>query len=527
MARQDYGPDNPVALHDYRTLSKESGPDAIFKVARVGERYEIVDSKGRVVVLRGVNVGTSGFMAIEQGDGDAFDQLKAWGVNAIRLLLPWEAIEPSPREINRDTLSYIRWVVDQADRRGMVVVIAAYQDRISRCFGGIGAPLWAHRSNLISDRAIESACRDFKLTGIAAFPRMMRWWADFYDASWSLDDVALQDHIIWAFMHLASVFRGHPGVLGYGTLTRPTCYNDFFTRWLYPGSRDCHDALSNHYKQFARGIRAVDSDALIFIEPPTDTSSNDWDTIERPDIEGVVWSVNAAPAEAREFNRDNCRLYEQLSAAEDFARTRFSTPLVLADFSVCADEVDADRHLAHLMLDIEDMMASVFISDYAKSPDPGLYPDMLKCDTNLIVAKDSPMAGLPRCFTTSFIRPYPQRIAGIPVKWGFDRSFENPPDKHHDSSPVNNSDVFTLVFRQGSASGATYVYVPRVIVFGEDPKTEVPEYIVKVSDGEWYWSSWDPNVLVWVTNPEQSEHRLEITPWGGGRAAGKGLIPCN
>jgi hypothetical protein len=397
----------------------------------------------------------------------------------------------------------------------MVVIVDNHQDHVSRCLGGVGAPPWAHRPGVVADGPTDGDCRHDGPAGLADLPGELRWWADFLDASWTPDDVALQDHVIWSFMQLAATLRGHPALLGYGPLDAPRCYAGALGAWLYPGERDCEEALSGFYRQFGRGIRAMDLDALVFLSPPVPWPGSAPDGaaagVVRPDVDGVAWSVSACDGDASDRGcdaareRERCGLADLLAESSTMADARFDSVRVLSGFGVSGRETGAADALAHMMLDVEDAMASAFVTDFALE------------------------GGKPPCHAGAFVRPYPQRIAGVPVSWGWDHSYGSQgggPDRHHDGRPVGNTDVFTLVFRQGESKGETLVWVPRKLVFAEDPRTEAPEFVIDVSDGEWRWSSWDANVLVWTTRPDRPEHRLELKPWGGGRAQGNGVGDC-
>jgi endoglycosylceramidase len=548
-ARDKGVPDRAVPLREYPATVPPGGTPHAWRVAKAGDRFQIVDATGRVVVLRGVNVGQGSknppWRAIARDDVGAFDQLRSWGVNAIRLVLPWEALEPRPQELDAEVVSYARWFVDQADRHGMVVIVDNHHNEVSRCFGGTGAPPWAHRPGVVTEEALARDCRYMGWSGILDLPRQLRWWADFLDASWTPDGMALQDHVIASFAGLASALRGHPGLLGYGPFNEPHCYLGDIGRWLHPGERGCEEALSGFYRQFARAVRAADPGALVFIEPPLRMLEEDPDGsgtgIERPDVDGVAWSVHWYDGEELDatcdctWDRAGCRLAEFLDASRQLAADRFGTVRVLTEFGVHGCKRGAAEDLAHEMLDIEDAMASSFVWNYFKTGETwGMTgPREGGEDMSLVVpeiyAADPADVGKPRCHAGAFVRPYPQRIAGVPVSWGWDHSYpewRGEPDRHHDGRPVGNTDAFTLVFRQGDATGDTWVYVPRALVFGEDPATGAPGPVVEVSDGDWRWSSWDANVLVWTTRPDRPEHRLEVRPPGRGRATGNGVGPC-
>ncbi len=111
-----------------------------------GKRF--VDHQGRTVVLRGFNVAGNSKVPPYRGvtAPEQLDNLQQWGVNAIRLLLNWEALEPTKGTYDpaylEDYLTTITW----AWQRDIFVIIDIHQDAYSRynisgC--GDGFPAWA------------------------------------------------------------------------------------------------------------------------------------------------------------------------------------------------------------------------------------------------------------------------------------------------------------------------------------------------------------------------------------------------
>lgn len=531
LARHAGAPDRTVPFVEPPDRPAPSHGVSLFRVARAGDRFEVMDDAGRVVVLRGVCVGSGSLRPphrpIALGDDDAFRQMRSWGFNAVRLAVPWEALEPAPRSLNLDHIRYVQWVLDAAHRNRLVVIVDNPLFGVSRCLGGAGAPVWAHRPGLVSEDAAASDCADPGGRWLPDWPRRLRWWADFYDGAWTPDDLSLQDHLIRVFVKLAEVLQDHPALLGYALVSGAPCDHDGIAAWLYPGATACEAALSDFLSRFARAVRAVDADALVFFEEPArwDADAPSGVEVEAPPVDGVVWSVPARSVLGRgPVDREDCRLLPDLQALVRRATVQYHAPLVLSGVEAAGAGARATDTALHRMVDIEDARLSVFFSNYSKKN--GL------CDArDLVVAEGcaGPRAGTPRCATGVLVRPYPIRIGGIPVSWDFERSFGAAGmgnDTRHDGRLVENRDVFTLAFRRGSGYADTWVFVPRRLVYGEDPATEAPEFTVDVSDGPWRWAEWDDQVLVWTPDPAVEEHRLVLKPWGGRPAPGNGVGEC-
>ncbi|WP_309630164.1 cellulase family glycosylhydrolase [Brevundimonas sp.] len=128
-----------------------------------------VDSTGRQVLLRGVNLGgdckvptapdghtrhptdfsdhrTVSFVGrpfpLEEADAH-LARIAGWGFNCLRLLTTWEAVEHAgPGEYDEEYLDYFAAVCDRAGAHGLHVFIDFHQDVWSRMSGGDGAPGW-------------------------------------------------------------------------------------------------------------------------------------------------------------------------------------------------------------------------------------------------------------------------------------------------------------------------------------------------------------------------------------------------
>lgn len=133
------------------------------------DREHFVDDQGRVLMLRGVNLGGSskvpftpdgstyraeGFFdhknvsfvgrpfPLEEAD-EHYRRLRAWGFNTLRFLVTWEAIEHAgPGLHDQAYLDYLYAVIKKAGEHGFMVFIDPHQDVWSRFSGGDGAPGW-------------------------------------------------------------------------------------------------------------------------------------------------------------------------------------------------------------------------------------------------------------------------------------------------------------------------------------------------------------------------------------------------
>lgn len=217
---------------------------------------QIVDSHGRAVLLRGVNVdGLVDYWQpslrppypftprpYRQGRCPAdnprvegvevcrydFRQMLPMGYDAIRLNVSWSLLEPRPGRIDHRYIARIGQVVRWARAAGIWVVIDMHQDawskyvftpRGSSCpppldptVGYDGAPRWATPSRLPActvdntrelDLAVQQDAQDF--------------WTD----TPASDGEGLQEHYATAVAALARRFAHNPAVAGYDLMNEP------------------------------------------------------------------------------------------------------------------------------------------------------------------------------------------------------------------------------------------------------------------------------------------------------------------
>lgn len=230
---------------------------------------DFIDENGRVLMLRGVNLGGSskvprvpdgathrreGFLdhrrvsfvgrpfPLQEADGH-YRRLKEWGLTFLRFLVTWEAVEhEGPGRYDEEYLDYLRAVVRKAADHGISLFIDPHQDMWSRWSGGDGAPGWTLE-------AVGFDLANLDATGAALthqmrgdpFPRMI--WptnsgklaaATMFTLFFAGDAYApgtlvegepvqgwLQRHYIAAMARVAERLADLPHVVGYDTMNEP------------------------------------------------------------------------------------------------------------------------------------------------------------------------------------------------------------------------------------------------------------------------------------------------------------------
>jgi endoglycosylceramidase len=206
------------------------------------------DRAGRVVLLRGMNYSGLEFGNVpgsRNGPEEAdFEQMATWGVNAIRLPISWQYLEPSPGVLDPD---YLRDAVDPvvrwARRHGIAVIIDLHQYLWSPCTGGLGAPAWTCAGGGYS----------MDLTG--ALRAEHAFWA----GALAPDGRPLVEHLLDAWQLVARHYRNR-NVIGFDFLNEPLDADDL------AGFE--HDTLYPFYRRAVEVIRRARARQLIVLEPP-------------------------------------------------------------------------------------------------------------------------------------------------------------------------------------------------------------------------------------------------------------------
>jgi endoglycosylceramidase len=210
------------------------------------------DEEGRALVLRGANVANAHKTAPYFGfhRPEDFERLRdEWGMNSVRFLVTWSAIEPERGVYDREYLDGVRERMDWAASAGLFVVLDMHQDVYGEGFGGDGAPRWT------------CAAEHYD-----AFEPISPWFLNYlnehvvacFDAFWGSDE--LQDAYADAVAELATRLADHPAVLGFDVMNEP-----------YWGSALIgvfeKQSLQPFYEKVVARVREVAPAWIAFVEP--------------------------------------------------------------------------------------------------------------------------------------------------------------------------------------------------------------------------------------------------------------------
>ena len=284
------------------------GPSAPSYLSSPGGPY-LYDSKGRVILLHGVNVVYKHAPYIAYPDPgepwnfDATDaaRMQRLGFNVVRLGIEWQALEPGSggpnqpqictpgtpgnahewnRAVAEQYLSHVAATVNLLARYGIYTLLDMHQDVYNQNFRGEGAPNWAVCTN-----------------NVPIVPEAGRWSNNYSNPTlqaavahfWSNDVVGnLQGNYDLVWKTVAQYFKNDPWVVGYDPYNEPfstetqTASESTFTGQLecfYIGKAHAAStslangagALNCPAGDPANGviptIQSVDSHHLTFVEP--------------------------------------------------------------------------------------------------------------------------------------------------------------------------------------------------------------------------------------------------------------------
>ncbi len=194
------------------------GASALDRLRVDGPR--IVDESGRTVYLRGVNLGEKSQSAkhVPWQQAEDYHNLGRWGMNAVRMLIFWSAVEPEPGKYDEDYLKGVDRQVAMARDAGLYVMLDMHQDLYGPGIpGGDGAPSWATLDDGKPHRTMGGAWS----TAYYASPKLHRAFDNFWDNTPGPDGAGIQDHFALAWAHVARRYANEPAVIGFDILNEP------------------------------------------------------------------------------------------------------------------------------------------------------------------------------------------------------------------------------------------------------------------------------------------------------------------
>ena len=185
----------------------------------------LVDPTGRTVYLRGMNVGSKSptNRHLSWQTPEDFQRLRSWGMTAVRYMIFWSAVEPSPGEYDEEYLRGVDERVAWARAAGIHVILDMHQDLYGPAIpGGNGMPAWATLDDGLPHRTVGGVWS----TAYFVSPKIHRAFDNFWQNAPGPDGVGIQDRFALAWRHVAARYRDEPTVIGFDLLNEPFIGSD-------------------------------------------------------------------------------------------------------------------------------------------------------------------------------------------------------------------------------------------------------------------------------------------------------------
>lgn len=456
------------------------------------DTHFIRDPDGRVLILRGMNV-----MSSSKGDPERLPTLKEedveryarqWGFNAVRYLIFWDAVEPSPGQYDTAYLDETEERLDWFAEHDVYVIVDMHQDVYSQRFCCDGAPEWA----------IEDDGLPFEQNPVWSLnyfaPAVMAAFDNFFD--YEGEHGYLQDHFADAWVEVVKRFKDHPAVLGYDILNEPSpgsVYKSSDISFTPPDGEAAEfdrTLFTDFYVRMIAAIRRADQEGWIFYEPRVAAPANGQPSFiekladPREGEPRLVYAPHLYSVQF-EFNREYTPERDDTLADWEANRNRETkaqaAPLLLGEWGFDPSWPGADRFRRELLEMGDRMMLGWTYWSY----DPGGW-GIWESDEEGNFVSERPSAD-------DLVRPYPRRVAGIP------RSFSYDPDTR----------VFDLVFDPSpSAMRPTEVYLPATRHYAQGWS------LTGCEEADGCTSSWDPDTeMLEILTPNQTDRvQIQIAP---------------
>lgn len=347
------------------------------------------------MILRGANVSGRHKYApyFDFHEPADFERMREeWGMNSVRFLILWAAIEPEEGVYDDAYLDAVaermQWLADA----GLLVVLDMHQDLYGEGFGGDGAPLWT----------CDQAHYD-------AYEPTEPWFANYanehvvacYDGFWSSE--SLLAHYEEAWRRVAERLADSPAVIGVDPMNEP------FWGSTAPSTFEQQD-LGALYERVIAAVRESAPHWVAFLEPSASRNLGISTSLEPFSFSDIVYSPHSYDSlaeggegfddERRDALVSNYSLFRQEADWLDAA-------LWIGEYGGIASDPGIVEYMDAQYDGAGGVSAGTCYWTYTKSDGYG----MLDADGN-----DKPE------LLDTLVRPYPARVAGTPISYGFDES---------------------------------------------------------------------------------------------------------
>ncbi len=353
------------------------------------------DADGRAMILRGANV--SGHNKNPpwfdfHGPSDFARMRTDWGMNGVRFLVEWAAIEPQEGQYDASYLDAVAQRIEWAQAADLYVVVDMHQDVYGQGFaaiGGDGAPLWtcAAANYEAGTPTTPWAVEDLEPSVSGCF-----------DGFWNSSD--LKAHYAEAWRRVAARLSSYDHVVGFDVMNEP-----------YWGSYRIldfeQDLLEPFYEQIVPVVRSAAPGWVAFLEPSSARNLGGTTRLTPPTFPDYVYAPHSYDTGAESGNgfnpADVASIKSNLAALASEAQM-LGAALWVGEYG--GTQTDP-QIAAYMTADCDGVGAAAAGStywDYSKGGYGMLAPD----------------GGEAQPLVDTLVRPYPERVAGAPVSWTYD-----------------------------------------------------------------------------------------------------------
>lgn len=354
----------------------------------------IRDPDGRAVIVRGANVSSVHKQPPYfdfHGAADYARMRGQWGMNAVRFLVSWAALQPAADRFDDAYLDGVATRVRQATDAGLLVFVDLHQDLYGVGFpGGNGAPRWT------CDEA-----------NYAAFQPTTPWFFNYlspqviacFDGFWT--SRALQAHYVEAWRRLAARLKDNPGWIGFDPMNEPYWGSIAFDAFE-------EKRLAPLYRQVIAAVRSERPDALAFVEPASSRNLGFASRLPPLGVANVVYAPHSYDSDAEQGkgfdDAHRTALLANVAALAGEAK-KLDAALVLGEYGGFAGHPGIGAYMGAQYTASGAAGAGAIYWHYGKDDGYGL------------LAADG---GEKTALLDVVALPYPERTAGDPGAFSFD-----------------------------------------------------------------------------------------------------------
>ena len=346
----------------------------------------------RAVILRGVNVSGDQKSAPYLDDKQLADYQRIssdWGMNAIRFLFTWSAIEPTQGQYDDVWLDKVRERMDWAEASGLSVILDMHEDIYGEGFGFDGAPKWTCDAS-----------------HYAAFTPRSPWFLSAIDPNVEAcvdhfyTDDATRERFVAAWAHVATRLADKSAIIGFDTLNEPA--------WgSYPIGAFEQDRLMPLDAEVVAAVRAAAPGWIAFVEPSSSRNAGIPTGLTSPSYGDIVYAPHSYDANAE--GGSGFDPAHRAAVISNIARLQTEAQNLGAALWIGEYGGDASTPgIAEYMTAQYDGMGAVAASS--------MYWDDSRGGYGLLAADGSEKPIL----VDTVVRPFPAKVAGDPVSWTYD-----------------------------------------------------------------------------------------------------------